>query len=265
MLYVLEFGNGYYFSHKKGIDDLKTNPGNYVIHMHAEYELIYLLRSNAQFAVEEQVYNLAPHSLMLIKPGEHHQLRLDNLENYERVIINFSAAAVPPGIRALLEKREHVYNIEGTYLAQLFARLDDHYRAAEGELRNELMKASLTQILVYLCNCEKKVSAQETLDETLEQVLAFIAAHLTEIRTIEDITGPMGMSKSHLCKLFSANMHVSVMAYVRTKKCMLARSLIQRGEKPTTVYAKCGFNSYSSFFRAYLRLNDESPAEFRRK
>ena len=264
-MYILLFDDNYYFSHKIGKDDVSMNPRNYSEHMHSEYEIVYLLSGSAQYTVEQCVYNLHPNELMLIRPGEHHQVQVDNWEDYERIVINFASEDIPDYILAGLENRSGVYDIEGTYLSQLLLKLDDHYHAVSGKIRNELMRTSLIQILIYLCYCESKVPNEETLNENLAKVLAYISKNLTKIHTISDITQSCGMSKSYLCKLFNEYMHVPVMVYVRTKKCMMAKTLIQKGERPTGIYEKCGYKSYSSFFRAYCRANMQSPAEMKRR
>ena len=265
MLFQMEFGNCYYFSHKVGNEDVKLNPANYAEHMHQEYELLYFIRGEGQLVLEQRVYAMKPGYLMLIRPGEHHQIQIGEMSGYERIIVNFSSDNIPQTILTGLDQCANMYDAGSTPLAEMLLRLDAHYQTARGEMREELMKAALTEILVYLCYCDRRILPADMLSESLEQALTYINENLTAIHSLDDITLGMHMSKSCLCKLFTDYMHVPIMSYVRTKKCMLARNLIQRGEKPMDVYKKCGFCSYSSFFRAYCKANEQSPTENRRR
>lgn len=265
MLYQTEFGNHFYFSHKIGNADVKQNPANYAEHMHQEYELLYFVRGEGQLVLEQRVYAMKPGYLMLIRPGEHHQIQVNEMSAYERIIVNFSPENFPEVLLTALGECANMYDALGTPLGEMLIRLDTHYMTASGEMRNELMKAALTEILIYLCYSDRKILSADMLSENLEQVLTYINENLTRIHSLDDITGSMHMSKSCLCKLFTDCMHVPIMSYVRTKKCMLARSMIQRGEKPMDIYEKCGFKSYSAFFRAYLKANEQSPTENRRR
>lgn len=265
MLFQIGFGSGLYFSHKVGNEDVRLNPGNYQEHMHQGYELLYFVRGEGQLALEQRVYPMRPGNLMLIRPGEHHQIQISEMSGYERIIVSFSPDVIPQAVLTALDHCANMYDTKNTPLGEMLFRLDAHYQVADGELRRELMLAALTQILVYLCYCDQRILPADMLNENLEQVLTYINGNLTQIQSLDDITKNIHMSKSCLCKLFTDYMHVPIMSYVRTKKCMLARGMIQRGEKPMDVYEKCGFHSYSSFFRAYLKANEQSPTENRRR
>ncbi len=43
---------------------------------------------------------------------------------------------------------------------------------------------------------------------------------------------------------------------------IMARQLLIGGEKPTDIYALCGFNQYSNFYRAFKKYYHMSPSEF---
>ncbi len=43
---------------------------------------------------------------------------------------------------------------------------------------------------------------------------------------------------------------------------ILAKQLLVYGEKPTDIYAVCGFNHYSNFYRAFVKYYHVSPKQF---
>ena len=57
----------------------------------------------------------------------------------------------------------------------------------------------------------------------------------------------------------------SMWAYIKRKRLLLAKELLTGGENPYLVYEKCGFNEYSSFYRAYKAEFGVSPKEDHKK
>lgn len=58
-------------------------------HGHNEYEILYFIRGNADYLIEDNIFTLNPGDLMLIKPKNYHMLMLKSSMPYERVNIAF--------------------------------------------------------------------------------------------------------------------------------------------------------------------------------
>ena len=48
--------------------------------------------------------------------------------------------------------------------------------------------------------------------------------------------------------------------YILSKRMLKAQKMIHRGEKPTAVYIKCGFDDYATFFRNYKKYFGYPPS-----
>ena len=68
------------------------------------------------------------------------------------------------------------------------------------------------------------------------------------------------MSRSTVQKHISDYMQTPIMSYVRTQKCLLARQLLQEGHSATEACMQCGFQDYSTFYRAYCNEFGISPS-----
>lgn len=235
---------------------------NFREHFHTDYELLYFLHGDAEFIIEQNSYRLRPHSLLVIKPGEHHNLvvKSDN-KYYERMVLRFNSADVPESVDRLLQGLASVYDIAGTRLSELFFQLDTHCEQIEGPLITELLKSARMEILIYLCCRRNTVQKAEFVNEYIGQIIAFIDRNLVAIRSLDNIAASLHLSRSTINRLFYAQVNVPVMSYVRTKKCMLAHSMLLSGLSPTIVSERCGFNDYSSFYRAYLKVFRHAPSE----
>ena len=229
-------------------------------HFHAEYELLYYIRGNVQLMIEQKLYSLRPNSLLVIKPGEHHEMIVDPLEAYERIVIRFNTKDIPLQLAEQLEKCETVYNIGGSTISSIFMQMDQHYQKISSDHVIEAMKTTLILILIYLCYHAPHVQHAEYRNERLSQIISYIDNNLTEIDTAEDIADGLGLSVSSVNKLFTEFICVPIMKYVRTKKCILAQSYISRGAKPSEIFEKCGFHDYSTFYRAFKAVTGHSPS-----
>ena len=59
------------------------------------------------------------------------------------------------------------------------------------------------------------------------------------------------ISKFYLSRSFEKTTGKSIYQYILEKRMILAKQLLVYGEKPTDIYAVCGFNHYSNFYRAF--------------
>jgi len=229
-------------------------------HYHTEFELLYFIRGNADLFIEEQRFRGVSNALMVVRPGDHHYLNINDQSCYERIVIRFDGAALPESLQRALWQLAPVYDIRNTELARLFLRLDDQCALVEGELQRELLKCSLTELLIYLCAQDTATIQSEPQNRELQRVIDYIDANLQSIQVLDELCAGLHMSRSAVNRLFAKHMHVPVMAYLRTKKCIFARNLIQRGVPPTEACYQAGFAEYSTFYRAYVSVFRQPPS-----
>ena len=55
------------------------------------------------------------------------------------------------------------------------------------------------------------------------------------------------------------------MTFINNQRLNLAKSLIEKGEKPTKIYLDCGFSNYPTFYRAFKAKFGYKPNETIRK
>ncbi len=233
-------------------------------HYHTQFELLYFIRGNADLFIEERRFEGVSNCLMVVRPGDHHYLHINDASCYERIVIRFDPAQLPPCLQGPLYQLAPVYDIRGTELARLFARLDSRCALAQGELLQELLKGCLIELLVVLCAQQTAPLRSDINDPVLQQLVDYIDANLVSIRVLEDICSALHLSRSTVNRLFARYMHVPVMAYLRTKKCILARDLIRQGLSATEACHRVGFAEYSTFYRAYVAVFHQPPAAMRR-
>ena len=96
-------------------------------------------------------------------------------------------------------------------------------------------------------------------DERIRGVLEYIDGHLSEELSVEDLAEQVFLSKYHLMRKFKSEVGLSLHEYIAQRRLILARDLIARGETVTDACFQVGYRSYSSFFRAYVKLFGMTP------
>ena len=120
--------------------------------------------------------------------------------------------------------------------------------------------SSLNIILAYLISSDELIQQADLVNEELMPIIDYISNHLTEIQSVDDIAKALHLSKSSVYKIFHEQFDTPIMSYVRTQKIMLAKTMINEGIPATEVSLRLGFNHYSSFYRDYYKIFNESPS-----
>ena len=69
------------------------------------------------------------------------------------------------------------------------------------------------------------------------------------------------VTESYLYRLFKNELHKTPAKYIASKRLLLAERMISDGESPTTVYEKCGFSDYTTFYRDYRAHFGHTPSK----
>lgn len=240
-----------------------NSSANYKEHFHTEYEILYFLHGDAEFYIEDEKYEVKPGFLLFIKPGEYHYIKLLSNKPYERIVIRFNKGDVNKDLQDKIDDLARVYSIWNSPLEDALKRLDIYYEHLQDFDIFNLFLNNLNIVLAYLIKAENLKQLSVYVNKDLEVVLNYIHENLVNINTVIDIEKHVYLSRSILYELFSKEMGIPIMSYVRTQKCMLAKNLIENGEHPTSVYFKCGFNDYSSFYRTYIKVFNKKPSSLK--
>lgn len=249
----------YVFRHKS---EIYPTPGmdELGFHYHTTYELLYFLRGEADYQIEQNHYTLHPHSLLIIKPGDYHSMIVKSDKRLDRIVIHFNIDDIDPALAESLATLSNVYYIPGTKLSDEILRLDAYYHDIREDLRLSVMISQLQIILAYMCNIVGMRQEADHVDYGAEFIISYIHNNLSSIRTVDDICKNVHMSRTTVQNLISEYLQTPVMSYVRTRKCIMARSLLQKGNSATAVSLQCGFSDYSSFYRAYCKVFGAPPS-----
>ena len=234
-------------------------------HTHTAYELLVFFEGAVNFVVEDKTYVMQPNTVWLIHPLDYHYARtLSSDMPYHRLAIDFDKSVVMPALQSFLPTSTKVFAWNhDTFKDDL--ELIEH--AIQSESKEEIDAACtlfINKILLYFKQNNPAVpteSAFNTTNHTVQEILQFINAHIYETLHIKDIAEQLFLSPIYVSQLFSKNMHIGIMDYIKHKKILLAQELLLSGIKPTTAAQQLGFTEYSTFFRLYKKYLGCTPSD----
>jgi transcriptional regulator GlxA family with amidase domain len=110
------------------------------------------------------------------------------------------------------------------------------------------------------------LTAQQPEREPLRDALTFVVEHVGQEHSVETMAARANMSPRHFARAFRAETGVTPARYVERVRLEAARRGLEDSSAPVAaVAAACGFGTAETMRRAFLRVLEVSPAEYRRR
>lgn len=217
--------------------------------------------------------------IFIIPPGELH--RLSAPEEGERLIMlfDYSLLSALPGINSLIDSMHPFKHIRKSESPEISKTLRDVLREIEFEFfhDNVYRDATIYYMLVKFLTTLGRSSIETmtpfpNLPESRQHeyvnrfmgVCNHIDDHFTEDLPIEKLCEITGMTRNSFSKYFEAFTGMAYNDYLNQKRIGFAEKLLVYPDMSTTDIAmKCGYNSLSTFNRAFRTIKKCSPTEYR--
>ena len=234
----------------------------YSMHTHGMYELIYFLDGDATHVIEGKRYKLKKGDLLLIRPFQYHFIQIDSPADYERYNILFDAQRHSVESVSLIPEEIEVISLANNPIADDILRKTDYYRAnCDFETFSKLLTHLLSELFYNLSlTCASSPKEMPTASHLLEKALRYINENLCTLRDVKEIAEKLFISESYLYRLFKTELRQTPKKYITDKRLLMAQSMIENGERPASVYEKCGFGDYTAFYRSYKAFFGHAPS-----
>ena len=149
------------------------------------------------------------------------------------------------------------------FKALLTALVEELDRPDSRLLSQERVLDHLTRTLAALM-VVPVVEAVDRKASPIESVLAYIAGHLEQSVTVEELARIGGMNKRSLQRAFQSRFEMSPLEFVRRRRLEQAHSMLGSGAPGATVTAaalRAGFSHMGRFARDYHAQYGEKPSE----
>ena len=131
------------------------------------------------------------------------------------------------------------------------------------QARTSALTTLLVSRLLEMTSAEISLQSDQSYS-TIAKAMSFIEAHLANPITLEEVAAASGYSRTYFSRLFKEIVGINFKNYLERERIELASDLLEIEEMSITEIAYAvGFNSFSSFWRAFKKLKGVSPREWR--
>ena len=236
----------------------------YSMHSHNMYELLYFVNGDATYVIEDRKYKLKRGDLVLIHPSKYHFIHIDSVCDYERYDILFSPKTKNIDGLSLLESTPEIINLEEYPMAtEIIKKTDFYYKHFDGEDFERILTGLLCELfyLLSVTPATENTDAPSVTSKALSLALAYINDNLTTLTSVEEVAKNCFVTESYLFRLFKNELHKTPAKYIASKRLLLAERMISDGKSPASVYEKCGFCDYTTFYRNYRSFFGRPPSK----
>ena len=240
-------------------------------HYHEFCKMLLLISGSGGYSIDGQRYLLQPGDIVLLGSRSIHRPELDTQSPYERIIIYISPEFLQRSslgdcdlLSIFSGERGHVLRLQDSRkLFRLAAALEEDLKQ-EDFGREVLSSAGLLRLLVETGRAMQRSetsgpSPVMPKSQRIQEILAYIDAHLAEDIDAEELARVFFVSKFHMMRQFRQETGTTVHLYITQKRLMRAKAYFDAGMRATEACYRCGFRSYSSFTRACAKHFGTTP------
>lgn len=247
-------------------------------HTHPYYEIFFFVQGHTRNIVEGNDILPSRGDVFIYPPGVMHRcIHLDTDILYERFYIycrpEFLQAIssadydIPRTIAQMTADDRYYFHVNDDTLSDLRAKSDEIIAASNSLLPADKLinRFRVGQLLVQTLTELKANSAipQSKYSNRMSSLIHYMNQHAAEQISLSNLEEQFFASKFALMKEFKEYTGITIHQYLLTRRVLMAQDLIQQGMKPNEVAPKCGFQDYTSFYRAFKSRTGLSPEQYR--
>ncbi len=250
------------------------NPPKLDSHIHKYYEFLRFIDGDASYITDSKTILLEKGDIIITRPDKLHTISFNTDSEYVRTFIQLSPgllSRIPSGlVRSIISGRAseiHIIHPETAEKCGLYRYFDEGIkllrdRTEKNKFLAELLFLEFAVAVNEAMELEMKADGSAEENRTIERIKKYLDENYTSELNLDELARIFFMSKYYLCHLFKEETGITVSDYISLKRIAAVREHMGAGGAITDVYRKCGFNDYSSFYRAVKKYTGLKPSEF---
>lgn len=252
-----------------------------ICHYHDAYELFLFLNGKASMYYGEEYHPMNLGDLYIIPPDIPHGAACYDSKVYDRLVVNVredllrELSSDDTDLSVFLQgntkEKVKVVNLNAKAQKRLIQMVEEMPQVEEGERafgHDVEIKARAAIFLVELNRFVSEFHKQEgkkTQPKLVENIVDYIAEHLTEPITLEILANQFFITSKYISSVFHKNMGMTLREYIISKRVEYAKKLLSEGKNVSEACELSGFGDYSNFIRTFTLISGISPGKYARQ
>ena len=170
---------------------------------------------------------------------------------YERYVLKFSDKILPLHLKNKINDQSYFFTNTGAFYYHM-RNLDNYFDSYDKDDIETLFITELVQLLIKVLR--NPIKEKDKHNPFITDLVKYIDENIQNKITLDVLADHFHFSKSYISSEFKKQMKTPVIHYIKTKKIIAAHQYILQGMNKTKVAEMFGFDEYSTFYRAYLKI-----------
>lgn len=249
--------------------------GSYDLHYHDAIEIILCVENQTIIKTTDKTYILNVGDILFIPSQELHELIFEDwgirfiflldtkfLTYYDDFKLLDLIFIKPRLFTSDTEIYHEIYN----NLMQMVDIYFENLPFWELDIHAKFMML-ISQIGKYYQNCklsDDKIPKKQKYNN-MQTILNYIDSNYTSDISLEETASKLGFSKFYFAHLFKKHTNITFYNYLIHKRIQKAQSLLKYDDSITDIAMQSGFNNLTTFCRAFKKITNYTPSEYRNK
>jgi AraC-like DNA-binding protein len=110
--------------------------------------------------------------------------------------------------------------------------------------------------------CKSPSLSHRTTSADVRSIIEYIDEHISSRLDYKSLAALVHKLEKNLYKIFKVETGFTLSKYIRERRIIIAKSLLNSGESPRLAAENVGFSDYSTFYRAFIRSVGMSPIQY---
>lgn len=238
---------------------------NGALHIHSFFELEVIIDGSGTTRINNELMPLSRGSIYIVRPSEVHQVTTDgSLKLYN---FCFSSDLIDENAlsKILYNPSPNFFSLDDGDFQAVITLIELIKSYHENKKNPEFLK-KLTEALFFIILQNMSGEGNSKKEHIIMDVLQYIHENLTENISLNKLAAVYGYSASYFSSFFVKRIGISFKDYITKARIGLACRLMQQNKlSPTQACYETGFQSYTSFSRAFKQYIGISPRSYCQK